>query len=73
MDRLQQFSAIENALVTISGSIQRLENIYATMQPLTDVDNGLIDELVVQAGAITGAAESLKLVVFDPAANDPGS
>jgi hypothetical protein len=66
MDRLQQFAAIENALISIVGSIQRLEAIFASQQPRSAVDEGLIDELVVKATQITGAAEALKSVVYDP-------
>lgn len=71
MDRLQQFAAIENALVSIAGNIQRLTAIFATQQERTAVDEGLIDELVVQATGITAAAEALKAVPYDPPTEDP--
>lgn len=65
MDRLQQFAAIENALISIVGSIQRLEAIFASQQPRSSVDEGLIDELVVKATQITAAAEALKTIEYE--------
>jgi len=75
MDRLQQFAAIENALITIVGRIQRLEAIFASQQPRSVVDEGLIDELVVKATQITAAAEALKAIEYEEPTEpeDPGT
>ena len=72
MDRLQQFAAIEANLTQIKTRIDRLGYIFAVAVPRSTTDEGLIDELVVAASALTAAAEGLKNVVFDPEANDPG-
>lgn len=70
-DRLQQFAAIESNLIQIQTRIQRLAYVFAVVAERSTTDEGLIDELVVSASQLTAAAENLKLVVFDPAENDP--
>jgi hypothetical protein len=66
MDRLQQFAAIEAALNTINTRVNRLAFIFSQNQARTAVDDGLIDELIVTAGALETAATALKTVQYDP-------
>ena len=65
-DRLSQFAAIETAMNTISAKVSRLSWIYKEREARTSVDDGLIDELIVDANGLIVAANALKSVAYDP-------
>jgi hypothetical protein len=77
--RLSHFSAISNVMTSVSSRMAALEEQFAKVAPMTEMDEGAIDNLIEIAGTIITLAEGLKTVEYAPPAppappeeGDPG-
>jgi Holliday junction resolvasome RuvABC endonuclease subunit len=66
--RLSHFSAISNVMTSVTSRMAALEQQFAAVAPITEMDEQSIDLLIANATAIIAAAEALKEVEYAPPA-----
>lgn len=64
MKSLYPMADIMTLMTKIEGNINKLGVIYTTEEERNAIDEGLIDQFVVQAGQLTAAANALKGITF---------
>jgi Holliday junction resolvasome RuvABC endonuclease subunit len=69
--RLSHFSAISNVMTSVTSRMAALEEQFSKVAPMTEMDEGAIDNLIEIAGTIITLAEGLKLVEYAPPAPPP--
>jgi hypothetical protein len=62
------FSAIATVMSSVTSRMAALEQQFAAVAPITEMDEASIDLLIANATAIIAAAEALKLVEYAPPA-----
>jgi len=64
MKSLYPMADIMTLMTKIEGNINKLGVIYTSEEERNAIDEGLIDQFVVQAGQLTTAANALKAITY---------